>query len=66
MVEDQWSMNKRRVETGRSTLTMWGKRSCNRQPEAKSQPGKPVAAKEDVVAQSCGYKAHQVPPVVGH
>lgn len=54
MVGDQRSINKQRVETGRSTLTMWGKRSCNRQPEAKSQPGEFVAAKEDVVAQRCG------------
>lgn len=50
-------MNKHRVEIVRSSLTMWGKRSCNRQTEARRQPGKLVATKEDVMDQRCGDQA---------
>lgn len=64
MVGDQWSVNQHWDETGRNTLTMWGKRSCDRQAEAKSQPGQRGCGNPGLWGP--GSKAQQVPPVLGH
>lgn len=64
MVRDQWSVNQHWEETGRNTLTMWGKRSCDRQAEAKSQRGQRGCGNPGLWGP--GSKAQQVPPVLGY